>query len=213
MIISIMIHLILEAEKSEEDDPVAVHGLATRGAPPPQDRAFVTEEGWPGEDAPLPTAAQVASRLLAAGHQFRLLATGGRGQGAAQNVCLEAATAELVSLMDADDRSTPDRFARLHGALQARRADGWDAVCCGVKIFGTVSAGMARYVAWQNTLLEPADLAASRFVEIPGPQWGGGSVARSRTSGLRCLHRAPFAVMSSCSVVCDSYAILYYILD
>eukprot|EP00445_Apocalathium_hangoei_P029032 CAMPEP_0203927018 /NCGR_PEP_ID=MMETSP0359-20131031/66486_1 /ASSEMBLY_ACC=CAM_ASM_000338 /TAXON_ID=268821 /ORGANISM="Scrippsiella Hangoei, Strain SHTV-5" /LENGTH=486 /DNA_ID=CAMNT_0050855713 /DNA_START=56 /DNA_END=1513 /DNA_ORIENTATION=- len=165
-----------EEEKSAaESDPVAVFGKAARGvAPPAAERHFVREEPWPGEAGEAsPTVAEIARRFAAAGHVLRVLSSGGKGQGAAQNLCLESATADLVSLLDADDRQPADRFAKLHAALVAHRADGWDAVCSAVHIFGTVSAGMARYVDWQNSLLQPDELLSNRFVEIPALHQSG----------------------------------------
>jgi len=150
------------------DDPAAILGNAARSDMPAENREFVNVESWPGEDAPPPTAKEVAERFILNGHDLRILASHGRGQGAAQNLCLEMSTADLVSLHDADDRATPDRFAKLYAALEKHRSDGWDAVCSGVRIFGQVSSGMARYVDWQNSLLSPEDIRGNRFVEIPG---------------------------------------------
>lgn len=154
------------------DDPVATFGEASRAAAPPVD--LVRQEAWPGEcDTTPPAPAEVAARFIAAGHAVRLLASGGRGQGTAQNLCLAAATAPLISLMDADDRCPADRFSKLRSALQANHANGWDAACSSVCIFGAVSAGMARYINWQNSLLDPSDLLANRFVEIPALHQSG----------------------------------------
>jgi len=175
-------------------DPITVHGEATRSAAPPSAKEFVTEVSWPGEADVPPTPLAVASRLRSSGHVLRLLSSGGRGQGAAQNLCLEAAAAPLIGLMDSDDRTVPYRFERL---LKALADEEWDAVCCTVKIFGTVSSGMARYVEWQNGLMEPKDLWANRFVEIPGLHQSGlypRHVLRETLGGYRDLPSWPIDI-------------------
>ncbi|CAE8652478.1 unnamed protein product [Polarella glacialis] len=73
--------------------------------------------------------------------------------------------------MDADDRSTPDRFAQLLQALQDH--PDWVGACTSVHLFGTVSEGMLRYIEWQNALLSPEELLTSRFVEIPALHQSG----------------------------------------
>ncbi|CAE7943439.1 rckA, partial [Symbiodinium necroappetens] len=137
----------------------------------PEERGFVQQVPWPGEDGSTPTPAAVAAKLQSAGHRLVVLSSGGRGQGAAQNACLEAASSPLIGLMDADDRGDPERFARLLEALN--KNPDWDGACSAVRIFGSVSEGMARYVQWQNSLLEPEELMLNRFVEIPGLHQSG----------------------------------------
>lgn len=149
-------------------DPVLLQGEGSRSDVPPGQQAFVSEEPWPGEAEPPPGVEEVARRVASAGHTFRLLASHGRGQGAAQNACLFASTAPLVSLMDADDRSEPDRFERLAAALEAKRGEGWHGACTAVRAFGLVSQGLARYIEWQNSLQDPQEMMENRFVEIPG---------------------------------------------
>ncbi|CAJ1402465.1 unnamed protein product [Effrenium voratum] len=134
------------------------------------DTPWVQQEPWPGEDA-APSPAVVSRKMCAAGHRLVLLNSGGRGQGAAQNACLQAASAPLVGLMDADDRGDPERFQKLLDALKDHRD--WIGACSQVRIFGTVSEGMARYVQWQNSLLQPEELMQSRFVEIPALHQSG----------------------------------------
>mmetsp|Transcript_21073 Transcript_21073/g.45654 ORF Transcript_21073/g.45654 Transcript_21073/m.45654 type:complete len:514 (-) Transcript_21073:12-1553(-) len=164
----------LSRKGAADDDPINLHGQGRcQALPTSQD--FVREEGWPGEDVEEepPKPAEVAERMLLGGHRFRLLFSGGKGQGAAQNAALFAATEELVSLMDADDRCMHDRFKRLHAAFQEKRAQGWTAVHSGVKIFGTVSKGMAGFVDWQNSVVDPEESRVNRFVEIPSLHQSG----------------------------------------
>ena len=97
--------------------------------------------------------------------RIRVLDTGGAGAAAALARGLDAARAPLVAHMEADDRCAPDRLHRLREALAAHPE--WDAVVSRAGLLGATTAGMRRYVAWQNALVEPAALAAARFVEIP----------------------------------------------
>ncbi|MGQ0553241.1 MAG: glycosyltransferase family 2 protein [Planctomycetota bacterium] len=96
----------------------------------------------------------------------------GAGLAAALQLGLEAVRAPLLAHMEADDRSAPDRLARLHAALTQSPAPGpaervLDAVVCRAAQFGARSPGMRRYLDWQNALLSHEDMARERFVEIP----------------------------------------------
>ncbi|HZM01279.1 MAG TPA: glycosyltransferase [Planctomycetota bacterium] len=108
--------------------------------------------------------------------RLRVLRGPGRGVGAALDVGLAAAVATgapLLAHMEADDRCAPDRLVRL--ATEMWRRSAWSpareppvcAVTSRAGLFGTVTQGMRRYLAWQNSLLSHADLARERFVEIP----------------------------------------------
>lgn len=104
-----------------------------------------------------------------AGHdaRVRVLATGGRGLVAALNAGLAAARAPLLARLDADDVAHPERLA-----LQARSfADdaALDVLGSRVEVFGdaVASAGMRRYVAWLNELLDHDALLRDLFVEAP----------------------------------------------
>lgn len=180
------------------DEPAMPTELAPNQAPTPLlPRPCVRQEPWPGEESPPPAAATVAGRLAAAGHRFVLLSSGGTGQGAAQNLCLGAASAPLVALMDADDREVPGRLAKLYEALEAGQAAGWDGACSGVIVFGAVSEGMEKYVEWQNSLRDPAELLANRFVEIPGLHQSGlypREILQERLCGYRDVPEWPIDV-------------------
>ena len=97
--------------------------------------------------------------------RVRVIHTAGVGQARALDLALAAARAPLVAQMEADDRCPPDRLARLAAALRARPA--WQGVTSRASTFGVASAGMRRYVAWQNGLVTPDAMARARFVEIP----------------------------------------------
>ncbi|GJM21383.1 MAG: hypothetical protein DHS20C15_12980 [Planctomycetota bacterium] len=87
----------------------------------------------------------------------------GRGAAAALQLALEQVRAPLLSHMEADDRCPPERLARLHAALTPQL----DGVTSRVEFLGEPSPGMQRYLAWQNSLLSGARMAAERFLEIP----------------------------------------------
>ena len=87
-----------------------------------------------------------------------------RGQGAAMSLALARSTAPLIAQMEADDRRpNPRAFALMVNAL---RANGWDGCCSDARPFGATGR-MRAYCDWQNALTRPAELASSRFVEIP----------------------------------------------
>jgi glycosyltransferase involved in cell wall biosynthesis len=104
-------------------------------------------------------------REAARDRRIRLLETGGAGAAVALATGLAAARAPLVAHMEADDRCAPDRLRHLRDALAMHPE--WDAVVSRAGLLGAVTPGMRRYVAWQNALVEPAAMAAARFVEIP----------------------------------------------
>jgi hypothetical protein len=73
--------------------------------------------------------------------------------------------------MEADDRCPPDRFLHLLEALQSQPQ--WHGVVSQAQITGAVSEGMGRYLAWQNNVLTPWQMAWSRFIEIPALHQSG----------------------------------------
>ncbi len=90
-----------------------------------------------------------------------------RGIVAALNQALDLARYPLVARMDVDDVAHPERLA-----LQAQLLDespGLFGVGCVVEAFPAqrLTGGMCRYLAWQNSLLSPADIYRDRFVESP----------------------------------------------
>jgi len=97
--------------------------------------------------------------------RLRVIRTGGEGAARALDRALAAANAPWIGQMEADDRCAPDRFERLLAALRAR--PGWQGVTSRAAAFGAGGEGMRRYVAWQNSLLEPDEMARARFIEIP----------------------------------------------
>lgn len=74
------------------------------------------------------------------------------------------ASAPLLARMDADDVALPERLARQVAAMEAHPE--WAVCGCGVRIAGG-GAGFRRYERWLNSLTDPAQIAAERFVESP----------------------------------------------
>jgi len=99
--------------------------------------------------------------------RVRPLAARGAGIARALEVGRAAARAPFLARMDADDVAAPERLAR---QLAALRADPHLAVL-GTRVVAEpkdgVGQGLGRYVAWQNSLLTPADHARQMFVEAP----------------------------------------------
>lgn len=112
-------------------------------------------------------------RMLAAAaradERVRVLETrdAARGIVPALNTGLAVARGRYLARMDADDVAHPERLLRQVGALESDPS--LFAVTCRVQAFpaADVSDGMRRYLAWQNSLLDPAELARDRFVESP----------------------------------------------
>ena len=93
--------------------------------------------------------------------------SGGSGIVGALNRGLAGARSPLLARMDADDVAHPQRLARQRAALDA---DGsLFATACRVRAFpaSQLRDGMRRYLGWQNSLVEPAEIARDRFVESP----------------------------------------------
>lgn len=93
------------------------------------------------------------------------VAAGGEGIARALARGLEVCRGELVARMDADDVSLPGRLAAERRLLESDPALG--AVGVRIEVFGGPAAGLARYVAWQNSLVTPEDHARSIYVESP----------------------------------------------
>ncbi|MBO6938095.1 MAG: glycosyltransferase [Deltaproteobacteria bacterium] len=87
----------------------------------------------------------------------------GDGLVDALEVGRRAARAPLIARMDADDVCLPGRFAAQVAALN--EAEG--VVATRVELFGEHGEGMARYVDWQNELLDPDAHDRDLFVESP----------------------------------------------
>jgi glycosyltransferase involved in cell wall biosynthesis len=92
-----------------------------------------------------------------------------RGVVAALRAAVDASRGPYLARMDADDIAHPARLALQAAALDDRvecAVVGSRAAYCGMDADGG-SAALARYVAWQNSLLEPGEIRRDRFVESP----------------------------------------------
>jgi glycosyltransferase involved in cell wall biosynthesis len=113
-----------------------------------------------GSPAILAEAARRDSRL-------RVITIAHRGITPALVTALDAARAPLVARMDADDISDPQRLARQAAALEAHPHWAGAGCCIGWLAASGPTPGMERYAAWQNGLLEPADIRRAMFIENP----------------------------------------------
>ena len=99
--------------------------------------------------------------------RLRLVQQDALGVCAATNRGTAEATSLVIARMDADDYSHP---ARLEKQLSLLHDSGADMVGCRVRIvdaLGQAVESMQRYEQWSNLLIEPARIAAMRFVELP----------------------------------------------
>jgi len=99
--------------------------------------------------------------------RIRIVESRQRGIVAALNTALVAARAPLLARMDADDVCDCERIASQRTALEADPT--LFGVTCRVAAFprARTGAGMLRYLAWQNALLDPDELRRDRFIESP----------------------------------------------
>jgi len=130
----------------------------------PQSAACV--DAAPPESMVSMTAEEVAG-LAVEGHRMRVLSVGGCGQGAAMTVGLENASVDTIGQMESDDERPEDAFSLLLSAYKDAKQAGVDAVCSQVGLCGWESAGMQKYIDWQNGLLTANQMSESRFIEIP----------------------------------------------
>jgi len=102
-----------------------------------------------------------------ADRRVRVLRTEHAGLVAALNHGLQHCRGEFVARMDADDRCRPRRLELQVAAMRSR--PDLSVVSCLVERFPAenVGEGLRVYLAWQNALLEPDDIAREIFVESP----------------------------------------------
>ena len=99
--------------------------------------------------------------------RLRLFQQGKEGICAAANRGTAEAHASIIARMDADDFSHP---RRLEKQFELLHRNNFDIVGCQVKIIdihGKAVETMHRYESWSNSLTEPDQIAAMRFVELP----------------------------------------------
>jgi glycosyltransferase involved in cell wall biosynthesis len=113
-------------------------------------------------------SSRVAEEYAYRDPRFRVLASRRRrGLVAALRAAVEVSRAPYLARMDADDVASPTRLAVQADTLD-RRAD--IAMVGSRARYASVregSAALARYVEWQNSLIEPHDIRRDLFVESP----------------------------------------------
>ncbi len=121
------------------------------------------------DDGSTDATASILARASRADRRIRTLCThaGERGIVPALNLALETARGTYCARLDCDDLMHPTRLRSQGDALAGDPS--LFAVTCRVEGFPTdaLGAGMARYLAWQNALLDPHSIAVSRFIESP----------------------------------------------
>jgi GT2 family glycosyltransferase len=130
-------------------------------AEPIVDRLILVDDGSSDESAEIALAhGRIDERI-------ELLRTEGRGLVAALSLARSRTTATFIARMDGDDVSIPGRI--VSAVIRLERDPALAAVGTRVEAFPSehVSEGMARYVAWQNGVLEPREHRDALFVEAP----------------------------------------------
>jgi len=118
------------------------------------------------DDGSMDGSSAIARRVAAEDPRFRLLQAGS-GLVGALNLGIEAARADWIARMDADDFSHPRRLERQLAAARATP----DVAVVGslVRCFPAAALrdGMRRYEAWLNSLTTPEQIRNALFVESP----------------------------------------------
>jgi glycosyltransferase involved in cell wall biosynthesis len=110
-------------------------------------------------------SAEIAAAFARRDPRVRLMAnTGPPGIVGALQTAVKASSAGWVARMDADDRCHPQRLAR-----QWERAGEGDpdVITTQVDLLDPLGEGMARYVAWVNSLETHEVISHARFIENP----------------------------------------------
>jgi glycosyltransferase involved in cell wall biosynthesis len=112
-------------------------------------------------------SAELVQSLAAQDARVRLLRPGRVGLVAALNLGIAEARAPLIARMDADDLMHPDRLRAQHEYLHDRPDVALAATQ--VELFppDEVQGGYLEYVRWQNSVLEPEQVAREIYVESP----------------------------------------------
>ena len=108
----------------------------------------------------------VANDFILQDDRVAVIPCDGSGLVDALNTGLKRSWSPYVARMDADDVSLPDRFALQLDLLRSDPALG--IVGCKVERLGCDEApGMDLYVRWLNSLIDPGEIRAKRYVESP----------------------------------------------
>jgi glycosyltransferase involved in cell wall biosynthesis len=117
------------------------------------------------DDGSVDASSEIAQEHARADRRIELIRTEGVGLPRALEVGRARAAARYVARMDGDDVSVPGRIAAQAAYLDEHPDVA--AVGAQVEAFPDVAEGLARYVAWQNAILEPEAHRSELFVEAP----------------------------------------------
>jgi GT2 family glycosyltransferase len=119
------------------------------------------------DDGSTDSGGEIVRRWAARDARLKCVEGVGGGIADALNRGLVHSRAPFLARMDADDISLPGRFARTLEALEGDAS--LAAVGTRVEAFPAhvVQEGMRLFVAWQNDLLEPAELRRAIFIDAP----------------------------------------------
>lgn len=119
------------------------------------------------DDGSTDGSVEVLRRLASGEERIRLFERGHCGVAGATNEAVRRARAAWIARMDADDLCLPDRLQWQWDHVMTR---GWDGAGGQVEVVdrdGRPVASWRRYARWVNDHLDPASIAAFRFVECP----------------------------------------------
>jgi glycosyltransferase involved in cell wall biosynthesis len=119
------------------------------------------------DDGSRDAGAQIVASLAARDDRVRCVATGGVGVAAALAHGAAVVRGGLLARMDADDLSLPRRLGAQAALLESDPTLGAVGTLVAPFPESATGEGAKRYVAWQNSLVTPADHDRDLFVESP----------------------------------------------
>ena len=119
------------------------------------------------DDGSTDASAAILEQEARADRRLRVMESGGRGLVAALQAGVAASRAPLIARMDADDLMHPRRLALQAAALAADRDLALVAARAVAWPRAEVRDGMRAYLAWQNSVLTPAQVHDEIYVEAP----------------------------------------------
>jgi len=119
------------------------------------------------DDGSTDSTARLIDQAALADRRVKPIHTSHQGLVAALNRGLAEAQGEYVARMDADDIAYPNRLRVQHEILERRPELGL--IGCRVDYLGDPqrNRGLALFVEWTNSLVEPEAISLGRFVESP----------------------------------------------
>jgi glycosyltransferase involved in cell wall biosynthesis len=132
-----------------------------------QEQSFPDFELLAVDDHSIDESAQIIRLRSSGDHRIRLFRNPGNGLVDALNHGMASISAPLIARMDGDDRMHPERLALQHAFLQQHEEVAL--VGSRVRLFPEeeIRAGYREYLRWQNSRIEPAEIADDIYVESP----------------------------------------------